>query len=62
MDANANLSEQRKLVLSILKCADAGERIDMAVAERLAELVQSLDAWITNGGYLPLAWNKRRVD
>jgi hypothetical protein len=49
MDPNANLAEQRRIALSILE-GDDGD------AERLAELVQALDEWLTKGGFLPDAW------
>jgi hypothetical protein len=53
MDPTANLEEQRKLTTAIL----AGVAAD---AERLAELFQALDLWISNGGVLPDAWKVPR--
>lgn len=55
MDPNANLEEMRRLAGKLL--ADEFE-IDSADAERLAELVQALDAWISKGGFLPRDWQR----
>ena len=57
MDPNVNLLEQLALAQAILK-ADAGEDTppNGADAVRLAELVQALSTWISNGGFLPDRW------
>lgn len=58
MDPIANLAEQRNLAEYIMELADLdpdGEtqsRIAEA-GERLAELVQALDEWMTKGGLSP---------
>lgn len=52
MDPNANLSETRELVAKAFN----GETLDPHDTLRLAELVSSLDEWLTNGGFLPEAW------
>ena len=60
MDPNANLDEMRKLAAAILYdqgCGDPYESSN-AQAERLAELVQALDEWIANGGFLPNDWKR----
>lgn len=49
MDPNANLAEQRRLFSSL----DKWTRADL---ERLAELAEALDEWISAGGFLPDAW------
>ena len=62
MDPNANLKEQRKIASIILEWFDtATEEADFpeTEAQRLAELVQSLDEWISKGGFLPDAWVKQ---
>jgi len=66
MDPNANLAEQRHLIRSINAMNDrstddgqlqAQDRTQYeADCNRLAELAQALDGWITRGGCLPIAW------
>ncbi len=51
MDPDANLHEQIYLA-EIIKTV----RVTQAEAERLAELVLALDAWIKGGGFLPKRW------
>lgn len=69
MDPDANLQEQRQIAQRILERfdqvhPDTGEytaqaQIDqLQDAERLAELVQALDGWITSAGFMPAAWRK----
>lgn len=53
MDPNANLDEQ----LAIAKRMLSGV-IDSNDAARLAELVESLDYWITGGGFVPVRWQR----
>lgn len=50
MDPNATLDEIR----DILKNQRARES-----AERLRELIESLDQWLSKGGFLPEAWEKK---
>ena len=66
MDPDANLREQREIARAIQKvlddCNGDGSLTDgqqfyvAAQAERLAELVEALDGWITKGGFLPARW------
>lgn len=68
MDPNANLDEQLMLTKRITAIFDAvrptgqfsnEQRSDLAAsATRLAELVESLDHWITGGGFLPTRWKE----
>lgn len=51
MDPNANLEEQLRLAARLM--LEDGDDRD---ALRLAELVKALDAWLTNGGFLPQEW------
>jgi len=53
MDPDANLAEQLKLSRLIT----LGEAIASDI-ERLAELIETLDEWLRNGGFLPRAWTK----
>ena len=70
MDPNANLREQREHVRDIYAIndsadSDTGEYTEdqelalVGHASRLAELVEALDGWITGGGFLPSAWNRK---
>jgi len=63
MDPDENLKEQRALTAQLLLepgefgFTDA-EAIDRDRAtERLVELVRALDDWLTQGGFLPDAWD-----
>lgn len=54
MDPNANLAEQRAL----LRTYRTRGHLTKSQSERLVELVDALDAWIANGGFLPDAWKR----
>lgn len=60
MDPDANLQEQRRLIERMMKAYDDenGNGIDQDDANRLCELVQALDDWLTGGGFLPPSWGK----
>jgi len=73
MDPDANLAEQRQIAARILArhTDDVRSRgrlrrgVEMSAddtddAQRLAELVQALDGWISGGGFLPAAWRPQR--
>lgn len=60
MDPNANLQEQLELANEILDMVDRGITTSDAQAERLAELVVTLDTWLTCGGFLPSAWKGKK--
>jgi hypothetical protein len=57
MDPNANLEEMLELAESLLN-ADRYENFPRQDAERLSELVQALDGWLSAGGFLPSRWNE----
>jgi hypothetical protein len=57
MDPDANLAEMRDLSTRIL--GDAGLDPISYDADRLAELVQALDGWLSGGGFPPKAWRPR---
>jgi hypothetical protein len=59
MDPNANLKEQMELSISIQKAYEDGNGVDQDDANRLAELVDALNAWICNGGFLPGKWERK---
>lgn len=52
MDPNANLAEQRRL----LRRFRQRNRLTAGEANRLAELVDALDEWLSQGGFMPDAW------
>jgi hypothetical protein len=54
MDPTANLAEQLRLSQRIQNAEDASQIADWA--DRLATLVEALDEWIRNGGFLPDQW------
>jgi len=53
MDPNTNLEEQRSLVRWIIAYPDEDTSNE---ANRLAELAQAMDDWISCGGALPEEW------
>jgi hypothetical protein len=55
MDPNANLVEQRRLQERIAEYAsrNAFSTDDL---NRLVELTQAMDEWLSKGGFLPDAW------
>lgn len=66
MDPDANLAEQLRLVANIRKDDDANDDRAAPVpmpfnpsdVRRLCELVEALDGWIANGGFLPRRWRR----
>lgn len=56
MDPDSNLKSQRILAETILANIDAGQQPAEEHVDRLCHLVQSLDEWITKGGFLPKDW------
>lgn len=64
MDPDVNLEEQRKLAARLIAQIDsepADDVIDLDDVDRLIELVQALDQWISRGGFLPQAWQKKEA-
>lgn len=61
MDPNANLKEQRELAAKMLHDYEDedGNGIDQDDANRLAELVEALDGWLSKGGFLPGKWERK---
>jgi hypothetical protein len=61
MDPNANLAEQLVLAKKLLDSDDDSTDCQFCdSAERLAELVQALNEWIRNGGFLPEVWKQEK--
>lgn len=61
MDPNANLSEIRTIIADSLKRIDAGKSPDAIDSERLVELIDALDSWMSKGGFLPECWQVSRA-
>lgn len=61
MDPNATLELLRKQAQEILDNYEKYTGHDPIAddAANLAELVQSLDQWLTNGGFLPEEWKEQ---
>lgn len=58
MDPNKNLKEQRELAKELVEdMNDMPDSILEPKVERLAELVCSLDEWLSKGGFFPNAWD-----
>lgn len=55
MDPEANLNEQRRIADRLLT-GDMVGHVPDTDAVRLAELVVSLDGWLSAGGFLPRDW------
>ncbi len=53
MDPNETLERLRELAAIIVRSDD-----DATAAYELADAVQNLDQWLSNGGFLPQAWGK----
>ena len=58
MDPNENLKEQLEISNHILDTYP--EETDLDDANRLAELVYTLNHWIASGGFLPKVWQGHR--
>jgi hypothetical protein len=58
MDPNANLKEQRELASKILNEGPFSTDDYEAMTNRLAELVEALDGWLSNKGFLPGRWSR----
>ncbi len=57
MDPNATLDELRKRMAEL---GNTGSfEWEFLELDRMVELFQSLDQWISKGGFLPADWNKR---
>jgi len=58
MDPNATLAELRKYAAAGIP-ADT-RRVQLQALDRMCELVQALDEWLTKGGFLPTDWSAKR--
>ena len=69
MDPNKNLQEQLRIAADILELIPEGEvnegqsRMSLnelvTAAERLAELVEVMNGWLSKGGFLPGKWERK---
>ena len=60
MDPDENLTAQLRLAVRIQVASNNDRPIDPDDADRLAELVLSLNDWIRGGGFLPAKWSRGR--
>jgi hypothetical protein len=58
MDPNETIKQLRELAKRVLARADKGEEQDIYDSIEIAEKVQALDNWISDGGFLPSVWLK----
>lgn len=58
MDINVALANARRLTSLLLDAADAGLLPDGSDVVELAEQVQAIDEWMSQGGFLPTAWER----
>lgn len=56
MDIDTTLDEIRVVTARIDDSTDNGGTPDINDVDRLVELTQSLDGWLSSGGFLPAAW------
>ena len=59
MDPNATLEEIRNLVAKIFELTDQDQSIPDDTTGELASYVDVLDRWISDGGFLPKAWERK---
>jgi hypothetical protein len=66
MDPDANLREQRELLRDIRRLdacpapSAVAEAARVDQLERLADLAEAMDDWLSRGGHLPAAWRAER--
>ena len=58
MDPNANLEELRELIALNANRPDGARDLRPDEVDRLCELVEALDDWLSKGGFLPSAWER----
>lgn len=56
MDPNANLEEIRETIKSLRGHENDSDAKIATDGERLADLVEALDEWISKGGFVPTEW------
>ena len=59
MDPNATLAEARALAAAITAGSLTTQDNAVENAERMAELFDALDQWLSKGGFLPRAWERK---
>ena len=59
MDPNACLTELLQLAAEGIRRSDIDEAsLNADKTDRMCELVQALDGWLSKGGFLPQAWGE----
>ena len=56
MDPNACLAEIRQLIAESYRLDKTDESLSPIATDRLVELIEGLDQWISRGGFLPKQW------
>lgn len=56
MDPNANLEEIRELCSVIGEMQSPLDQHIIETSDRLVELLEAMDEWLSKGGFLPDAW------
>lgn len=62
MDPNANLRQQREIVRIHNTLEGSDIQLSPRIMDRLVELVEALDEWLTKGGFMPDAWKRGPED
>lgn len=60
MDPDENLKEQRELLTDITDILDQDDQDELLEkVDRLTELARGMDEWLSRGGFLPKAWERK---
>lgn len=58
MDPNENLRELLLIAKQVISASDE-EIAHYDISDRMAELIVSLDGWLSGGGFLPERWVRK---
>ena len=57
MDPNESLKRARAM---LRRYGETGDTADIPDVATLADAFEALDAWLSSGGFLPTAWERKR--
>lgn len=62
MDPNKTLGKLRALMnkYNVVREDGNDQEATLEVADELVEAIESLDSWLSRGGYLPSGWSAKR--